>query len=121
MSMRAKDGGGRCVRTSERPCPRLRREQGDLKTFSNAKARPPAGHLLTARGAAITKLVAARLAGACTRSLALGEVGMTCFGTGGRKTPHFKKRNMGHPPGTLAKADCLFVRTGKILEQSYFF
>lgn len=87
--MRATDGGGRRVRTSERPRPPLRREQGNLKTFSNAKARPPARHLLTARGAAITKLVAARLAGACTRSLALGDVGMTCFGTGGRKTPHF--------------------------------
>src|ERR1700688_4390209 len=35
-------GGRRCVRTSERPCPRLRREQGTLNTFSSAKVGSPA-------------------------------------------------------------------------------
>jgi hypothetical protein len=41
MSMRTADGSRRCVRTSERHCPRLRREQGTLKTSWCAKIRPP--------------------------------------------------------------------------------
>lgn len=48
MSMTAADGGGRCVRTDERPALACGENRATTKTFSCARVRPPARTLALA-------------------------------------------------------------------------